>query len=99
VINININDLINIINKKQKLIKKIVIFEITFSFSILFAINISNFEIDKTLSNLIKIFENLKINSARNIIKSEIYQIIQQILILELLDTLRFVVLQTQIII
>jgi len=86
--------LINIVNKKQKLIKKIITFKTTFSLSILFAINISSFEIDKTLSNLIKVFENLKINNIRDIIKSEIYQIIQQVLILQLFDASRFIVSQ-----
>ncbi len=76
VIDINISNLINIIYKKQKLIKKIVISKIVFSLSILFAINISNFEINKTLNSLIKTFENLKINSVRDIIESEIYQTI-----------------------
>ncbi len=73
IININISDLINIINKKQKLIKKIIIFKTTFSLLILFALSTSNFKINKTLKNLIKNFKNLKNNSARDITKSEIY--------------------------
>ena len=99
IIDINISDLINIVNKKQKLIKKIVTSKTTFSFLMLLAISINNFEINKTLSNLIKAFENLKINNARNIIENKIYQIIQRVLISQSLDTLRFIVSQIQIII
>jgi len=73
VININISNLVNIINKKQKLTKKIIIFKTTFFLLMLLATSISNFEIDKTLNNLNKAFKNDKINNARNIIKNKIY--------------------------
>jgi len=62
--NNNISNLINIINKKQKLIKKIITFKIIFSLLILFAIAISNSKINKMLNILIRVFKELKINSA-----------------------------------
>jgi len=73
VTNSNINNLINIINKKQKLIKKIIIFETIFSFSILFAIATSNSKTNKTLNILTRVFKKLKINNAQNITKNEVY--------------------------
>jgi len=76
VINIDINNLINIINKKHKLTKKVITFRIMFSFLTLLAIAISNSKINKTLNILTRIFEKFKINNAQNIIETEVYQII-----------------------
>jgi len=63
------------------------------------AVSISSSEIDKTLNSLIRVFEDLKINSVRDITESEIYQIIQRVLISQLFGASRFVVSQIQIIV
>ena len=71
--NSNISKLVNIISKKQELIKKKVTSKIAFAFLVLLAIAIDNVKINKTLNILIRVFENFKINSVRDIIKNKIY--------------------------
>lgn len=94
----NINKLINIINKKQKLVKKITILETVFAFSVLFLSITNNFEINKALSNLIRAIEKLKINNIRNVlIENKIYQIVQKYLIVFLSHISSASVSQTQV--
>ncbi len=47
--------------------------KIVFALLMLLVVAIENTKINKTLNTLIRAFENLKINSVRKIIKSEIY--------------------------
>jgi len=71
--NSNISELINIISKKQELIKQKVTLKIAFASLVLLIIAINNAKINKTLNILIRIFKDLKINNVYNITKSEIY--------------------------
>jgi len=73
VANINISNLINIISKEQKLVKKIIISKIVFSLLILLATTINNLKTNKTLYILTRVFEELKIHNVQDIIKSEVY--------------------------
>ncbi len=70
--NININKLINIVSKKQDLVKKKNILKIVF-FLVLLVAAIENTKINKILNILIQVFKDFKINSICKIIKSEIY--------------------------
>jgi len=65
--------LINIVSKKQDLVKKKVMSKTIFAFLVLLVVAIENTKINKILNILIQAFKNLKINNVRKIIKSKIY--------------------------
>ncbi len=65
--------LINIINKKQDLVKKKVTLKTIFVLLVLLAVAIENTKINKILNILIRAFKDLKINNVCKIIESKIY--------------------------
>ncbi len=73
VANININKLVNIINKKQNFVKKKITSKTIFIFLVSQVVAIENTKINKILNILTQVFEDLKINNVCKIIKSKIY--------------------------
>lgn len=78
VADINMSGLVDMVSKKQGLVKKEVTPETAFAPPVSPAVAVDIAETNKTLNTLTRVFERLKINSARGMTEGEVYQMIQR---------------------